>query len=127
MKNTGSHTDNISQMVDGGHGDQIHVRSEADHPVYNQTVTIMTRGSLVLVKVDTINEALISRYCVVLYDNKPYPGIIQDVGEDEVEVKAMHSIGRNRFFWPMLYDVLWYSQSQIVTLLQNVLQADIKN
>ena len=29
----------------------------------------------------------------------------------------MHGIGRNRFLWPMLDDVLWYSQSQIVTLL----------
>ena len=77
----------------------------------------MTKGSTVLVKVDSINEALVSWYCVVFYDNKPYPGIIQDVDKDEVEVKTMHSIGRNRFFWPMLDDILWYSQSQIVTHL----------
>ena len=63
MKSTGSPTDNISQMVDGGHGDQIHVRSEADHPVYNQTVTKMTTGSLALVKVDYQRGTDISVLC----------------------------------------------------------------
>ena len=68
-------------------------------------------------KVDEVDESLISKHCVVKYDNTPYPGIIVDVDEDDLEIKVMHRIGRNRFFWPAMDDVLWYKPSQLITLL----------
>ncbi|XP_033741743.1 small proline-rich protein 3-like [Pecten maximus] len=71
-----------------------------------------------LVKVDVVDECLISRHCVVSYDNIPFPGKIVDVDDDEeVEVSVMHKIGRNRYFWPAREDRLWYPKEMIVTLL----------
>ena len=57
------------------------------------------------------------KFCVVTYDNKPYPGIVQDIDDAEVEVNVMHSVGPNRFFWPLIQDVLWYHQENFVTLI----------
>lgn len=67
---------------------------------------------------DDINEGLVSRYCVVSYEEKPYPGVIVAVDDEDIEVKVMHSIGKTRFFWPRMDDVLWYKSSDVVTLLQ---------
>ncbi|CAL8239701.1 unnamed protein product [Gadus morhua 'NCC'] len=54
-----------------------------------------------------INEELIGKWCVVLYDNDPYPGIIQDIDTESCAlVKTMHSVGANRFYWPMKDDVI---------------------
>ena len=47
----------------------------------------------------------------------PYPGVIQDVDHDSAEVKVMHKIGTNRFFWPMLEDVIWYNYEHVVMLI----------
>ena len=30
----------------------------------------------------------------------------------------MHSIGKNRFFWPMIDDVLWYKAEHFVTIIE---------
>jgi hypothetical protein len=47
---------------------------------------------------------------VVKYDDNLYPGVILDVAEDNTaEVKCMHKVGTNRFYWPQIDDVLWYS------------------
>lgn len=51
---------------------------------------------------------------MVIYDDVPYPGIVQDVDDDDIEVKVMHKIGVNRYFWPLLTDILWYKHSQVV-------------
>ena len=61
--------------------------------------------------------ALNGKFCVVLYDGKPYPGIVQDIDDTEIEVNVMHNIGPNRFFWPRMQDVLWYSLDKFVTLI----------
>ena len=63
------------------------------------------------------DESLNGLYCVVSYDAKPYPGVILDTDDGEIEVQVIHSIGRNRFFWPILADVLWYKRDQLVTLI----------
>ena len=60
-----------------------------------------------------------SRFCVVEYDGRPYPGVIEDVDEDDLEVKTMHLIGKNRYFWPMIDDILWYKKDKVVTLLHS--------
>ena len=65
-----------------------------------------------------VNEELIGKWCVVLYDNDPYPGIIQDVDTESCAlVKTMHSVGANRFYWPMKDDVIWYTQESVVGLV----------
>ena len=51
------------------------------------------------------------------YDGEPYPGIIQEVEDDQLEVNVLHNIGRNRFFWPLIQDVLWYNVNKFVTLI----------
>ena len=51
------------------------------------------------------------------YDGLPYPGLIQDVDVNEIEMKVMHRIGTNKFFWPMLEDILWYSHYDIVAYI----------
>lgn len=65
----------------------------------------------------SFDESLVDRYCVVSYDGCPYPGKILDVDDTSLEVSAMHRIGSNRFFWPMVPDVIWYGHDKMVTLL----------
>jgi hypothetical protein len=67
-----------------------------------------------------IDESLKDQFCVVTYDGSPFPGIIVDVDDSEVEVNVMHRIGDNRFFWPMRDDVLWYSMDNVITLIPPV-------
>ena len=59
-------------------------------------------------------ENLIGNWVAVLYDDRPYPGIIQDVDSGEIEVKFLHIIGENRCFWPLLDDVIWYKFPKMV-------------
>lgn len=55
---------------------------------------------------------------MVTYDGDPYPGIIQDVGSDSCAlVKTMSHVGKNRFFWPMREDVIWYRPKDVVRLV----------
>lgn len=61
--------------------------------------------------------AFLGKWVVVLYDGKPYPGLVQAVDEDDLEVKAMSRIGRNRFFWPMFEDVVWYANTDIIAII----------
>ncbi|KAK3102875.1 hypothetical protein FSP39_014573 [Pinctada imbricata] len=78
-------------------------------------------SSTTLITLDCVDESLIGKYCVVVYDALPYPGVITDVDEDEeVEVNVMHKIGRNRYFWPRMEDILWYKKSDVMTLLDTV-------
>lgn len=65
-----------------------------------------------------LNDALIGQWCAVIYDGDVYPGIIQDVDRySGAEVKTMTSIGRNRFYWPMRDDVIWYAPMDIIGLI----------
>ncbi|KAK2892368.1 hypothetical protein Q8A67_012356 [Cirrhinus molitorella] len=58
------------------------------------------------------------QWCVVQYDDDPYPGIILQVEENNVKVKCMHRNGVNKFFWPTPRDdVNWYSDDQIMCLI----------
>ncbi|XP_062576402.1 uncharacterized protein LOC134238291 [Saccostrea cucullata] len=71
-------------------------------------------------RISEVDESLVSKYCVVKYDGRAYPGVILAVDEDdELEVKTMHRVGHNRFFWPMLEDTLWYAKENVITLLKN--------
>lgn len=68
--------------------------------------------------ISDVNEGLIGKWCVVVYDNDPSPGIIQDVDTQSCAlVKTMHRVGANRFFWPMKDDVIWYTHENVVGLV----------
>lgn len=73
----------------------------------------------VMKSLEELGENDIGKWCVVLYDSKPYPGIIIDVDRIDwsIEVKVMHNIGTNRYFWPTAEDRLWYNHDQFVTLI----------
>ncbi|XP_058628776.1 uncharacterized protein LOC131538729 [Onychostoma macrolepis] len=63
------------------------------------------------------NSDIIGKWCSLKYDDDIYPGIIQEVTETHVEVKCMHRIGVNRFFWPTRDDVLWYLHDDIIRMI----------
>lgn len=46
----------------------------------------------------SIESKLVGQMCVVLYDDIPYPGVVQNVDDNDVEVQVMHTIGNNRYF-----------------------------
>ena len=65
---------------------------------------------------------LVGKFCVVKYNDKPYPGKILAVNETHVTVSCMHGIGTkydsNRFFWPeRLPDVCMYPFDDILTFI----------
>lgn len=78
-----------------------------------------TDQTTLLVTLDEPSRNDVGKWCVVLYDHKPYPGVIVDVDDSDwgIEVKVMHRIGVNRFFWPMREDRCWYICEQFVTLI----------
>lgn len=65
----------------------------------------------------TVDPDMIGQWCVVEYDGLPFPGVILDVDQEEIEVKVLHKVGANRYFWSLIDDVLWYKYSQVVTLI----------
>jgi len=72
--------------------------------------------------IENFDSSLVGKFCVVKYDNKPYPGQIISVDEADVEVECMHFIGNrydsNRFFWPEpIKDVCMYQYEHVVTLI----------
>lgn len=65
---------------------------------------------------NAIEEHHIGQWCVVRYDDEPYPGIILQLEENNI--KVMHRNGVNKFFWPSPRDdVNWYSDDQIMCLI----------
>ncbi|KAK6168704.1 hypothetical protein SNE40_020096 [Patella caerulea] len=64
-----------------------------------------------------IDETLINKWCLVNYYGYLYPGIINDVDDEEIEVTAMSSAGRNRYFWPRMEDRIWYSLDKFLALI----------
>ncbi|KAK5910516.1 hypothetical protein CesoFtcFv8_004344 [Champsocephalus esox] len=82
-----------------------------------------------LCPVDDITKDLLGKWCVITYDDNPYPGIIADIAEDGLEVKVMHYIGQNRLFWPRREDKIWYTVDKVFTLIpppENVTQRHVQ-
>lgn len=70
-----------------------------------------------LVLVSEITDQLIGRQCADQFDQDVYPGIIQDVDAAGCTlVKTMSIISKNRFFWLMKDDVLWYEPHDLLGL-----------
>lgn len=51
------------------------------------------------------------------YDQELYPGIILGTDETHVQVKCMHCVGPNRFFWPARDDILWYLFEDVLEII----------
>jgi len=67
---------------------------------------------------DPLCDDHVGQYCVVLYDEKPYPGMILDAESGEIKVKCMASLGRNRFIWPTPRDdINWYGGDQVLSMI----------
>ncbi|XP_035269106.1 uncharacterized protein LOC118225154 [Anguilla anguilla] len=67
---------------------------------------------------DVIEAHHSGQWCIVRYDDQPYPGIILEVEEHNIKVKCMHRNGANRFFWPNpKEDVNWYGDDQIMCFM----------
>ncbi|KAK2148854.1 hypothetical protein LSH36_479g00045 [Paralvinella palmiformis] len=80
------------------------------HSFLNETDTLQRR--------DFISELDIGRFCVVIYDEIPYPGEILNVDKGEVEVSCMKSLGRNKFCWPSPKKVInWYTDGDLACLI----------
>ena len=60
----------------------------------------------------------IGTWCVVEYDGAPYPGVITQADETDVEVDCMCRVGPNRFFWPMIKDLCWYSFDRVMSVIE---------
>ena len=81
------------------------------------TATTAEDNSQNLTEISWQNTDIIGQWCALKYDDDMYPGIIQEVTETHVEVKCMHRIGVNRFFWPTREDVLWYLHDDIIRMI----------
>ena len=67
---------------------------------------------------DAIESHHSGQWCIVNYDKQPYPGVILEVEEHNVQVKCMHRNGVNKFYWPSpRNDINWYGDDQIVCLI----------
>ena len=46
------------------------------------------------------------KYVAVLYDGKPYPGLVVDYDEQDIQVSCMNRIGhakhKQRYYWPTI-------------------------
>lgn len=68
--------------------------------------------------VDSADVNLVGKYCVIRYDGKAYPGIIEDLDNSDVQVHCMHKAGMNRFFWcTTVQDICWYPYKDIITII----------
>ncbi len=60
---------------------------------------------------------LVGQWCMLRYDQELYPGIILSTDETHVQVKCMHHVGPNRFFWPARDDILWYLFEDVLEII----------
>jgi len=60
---------------------------------------------------------VLGQWCVLTYDEDLFPGIILAGDETHVQVKCMHRVRPNRFFWPAREDVLWYVFDDVLELI----------
>lgn len=79
--------------------------------------TIETSGGVLESSVIEPDPNLINRWCIIKYDDKGFPGIIQDLDSESAEVRCMFRIGRNRFFWPLVDDCIWYDWHKVLKLI----------
>ncbi|KAL4005767.1 hypothetical protein ACER0C_005480 [Sarotherodon galilaeus] len=60
---------------------------------------------------------LIGKWCILRYDDDLYPGVILNIQTTQVQVKCMHRVGSNGFFWLHQDDILWYLFDDVLELI----------
>ncbi|CAL8270957.1 unnamed protein product [Arctogadus glacialis] len=68
-------------------------------------------------EVEWHSPEVVGKWCALVYDHTIYPGIIQESNETHCQVKCMHKVGENRFFWPLREDLHWYPLEDVLTLI----------
>ncbi|CAC5372781.1 unnamed protein product [Mytilus coruscus] len=64
---------------------------------------------------DSLDQSVIVKWCIVTYDNKPYP-----LYKTSMQTNVKHDDRiENRFYWPMVQDIVWYHHSNFVTLIDS--------
>ena len=89
-------------------------RTDDMNPMYfvpNHFVPLLHVGD------DHLSTDYLDRHVIVMYNEKPYPGLVLNVDTDDVSVRCMHRVGQNRFYWPSTEDVCWYNKDQIVAVI----------
>ncbi|CAC5383347.1 unnamed protein product [Mytilus coruscus] len=70
----------------------------------------------------------VGKYVVIKYDEKPYPGVVQDAGESDIYVQCMHRVGKkdnNCFFWPRtIKDKCWYEFDDVLAVIPEPTKID---
>lgn len=73
---------------------------------------------------DMIDIHHCGHWCIVRYDDQPYPDIILEVEEHNVKIKSMHRTSRydlNQSYWlSPIEDVNWYTDDQIMLMPEPV-------
>ena len=63
-------------------------------------------------------EVAVGDWVLVTYDSKEYPGEVVSINENqEVQVNVMHESGPHTWKWPLSKDMIFYSKSDIVRIL----------
>ena len=65
------------------------------------------------------------KWCVGEYEGKPYPVINTQTDETDVKVDCMCCIGPNRFFWPVMRDLCWYSFERVISIIDEPKQVQV--
>ena len=61
--------------------------------------------------------SFLGKYVVVLYNGKPYPGLVVNIRDKAIEVNCMQRIGK-QFAWPKyIKDINWYLFEDIVAVI----------
>ena len=70
----------------------------------------------------------VGKFVIVRYNNKAYPGLVEDAGDSDVYVECMHQVGRknpNCFFWPRkIKDKCWYDHDNILAMIPEPVKKD---
>ena len=64
----------------------------------------------------------VRKYVVIKYDNKPYPGIVENSVQSDMFVQCMHRVGKKDnnwfFFWPKtIKDRCWYEYDDVLVVI----------
>jgi hypothetical protein len=99
------------------HDDRPNVHEKQAAPA---AVSDGVASQTLLLKPDKIIPDHEGAYCVIVYDEKLYPGIIieDEVKEcGDIEVSCMKPLGRNRFHWPQPKDISLYCTDDVLSLI----------
>ena len=66
---------------------------------------------------------LLGKYVAVLYDGKPYTGLVADYDEQDIQMSCMNRIGHAKhkpllYYWPtIMSDICWHPFAKIVAVI----------